>query len=365
MRIFKEAQNDFFASTVTFVLSHLTRSPFRSYHVGDMAAFVAERLIRSSGAYLSLMRRARLVNVKAWRTRFSYGLVDPTVHPANNHLVFTFAIDRPQPFLAEDDPRLLCRILSNYVRIYGTKENPIQYICVGLNSTECARFGITNTQARALRYLYMAAGVVFRSIFHRLSPLTDMDPTSFASAHEGMARIVVSQRPLNMVFQLPYEEWVWQKSVWKLCPNLIASRCLNPYSVGRYLEICDQVNIDYKDAAYDMVWDDPSDGDTVFSFVRRSLLSFIQAVNTQSMAEPDRTGLLMPCLLYSTIFERRLGMPLPADQLEAYRTMVSAFDERKEQLSELFTPYDLSVRRLMRGDASNASKLIKALDVFD
>jgi len=365
MRIFKEAQNDFFASTVTFVLSHLSRSPFRSYHVGDMAAFVAERLIQSSGAYLSLFRRARLVNIKAWRTRFSYGLIDPTTSPANNHLVFTFSIGRPDAFLDAKDPRLVCRILSNYVRVYGTQEDPVQFFSVGLNSVECARFGITNTQARALRYLYMAAGVVLRSIFHRHSPMTSIGSDVFASAHEGMARIVVSPRPLNMVFQLPYEEWVWQKSVWALCPNLISSRCINPYSVGRYLEFCDEVVIDYKNAAYDMVWDDGVDSPTVFSIVRSSLMNFIQAVNTQSMSEPDQTGLLMPSLLYSTIFERRLGVPRPADQLDAYRTMVGSFDERSQQLSDLFTPYDLSVRRLMRGDAANASKLIKALDVFD
>lgn len=359
MRVFNEAQGNFFASTASFVLPHLPRSPFRSYLVGDLATHVADHLLRSASAYLSLFRRMRLVNVKSWFTHFSYGLIDPEIAPAYKHLVFTFSIGYPQPL---DHVRVRKRILSNQVVIYGTDENPAMYVAVGLNSVDAAKFRITNMQTRSLKYLYMAAGVVLRSIF-RVHGRVDLDEDALASVHERLYRNVVSQRPLVNVFQLPYSEWAWQASVWRLCPNLVASRLINPWSVSRVLQVLDSTSIDYKNAAYDLIWDDDQSRDTVFSLVRTSLTRFISAVNTQDVSIPDQSGLLFPTLLYSLLFTGKVNYVDEAEQV--YPDMVRAFNEREVDLASLFEPFDLTVRRMMRGDAATVAKLVKALDIFD
>ena len=354
-RSFHEAQHDLFASTVSFALPHLSRSTFRSYKIGDLSTHVASRLLRTAGAFHSLMRRARLVNVKAWRNQFSYGRIDPTVHPATNQLVFTFAIGRPSVFPQADDVSLVKRALSNHVVVYGTRDNPVQYISVGINSVECAAFGITNFQPRSLRYLYMAAGVVFRSILARHTK-PDVSPGAFAERHENLFSLNVSQRPLNMVFNLPYEVWALHRSVWKICPNLISRNCINPWSAGYLSTLYRDLRVDFKDAGYDTIWED--EDATLFSHVKTSAMSFIQAINVGDYTDPDAQELIFPAILFASLHGLKPATGQEAEQV--YLQALLEFGGAREKFGDLFNPVDAVIRGIMRNDSHVVSKF-KAL----
>jgi hypothetical protein len=362
MVTYHEADNDFWASTASFALPYLSRSPFRNFRVGDFAIHVAEQLLRTASAYKSLLRRAQLVNVKCWRNGFSYGLVDPPVRPNVNHVVLTFSVGRPGVFPSQQD--LVKRTLSNRVVIYGTRKDPVLFISVGIDSMLVSEFDLTSLQARALKYLYMSAGVVLRSIFRR-NATSDMSQSAISDYHERLSRTVVLQSPLNRVFEIPYERWIWQKSVWKLCPNLLARRLLNPWSIASYLRFSKTVNIDYRDAGYELVWGDAHAQQSVFTAVRASLLSFIAAVNSQDTQRPGQQGLLAPGLLYSLIFVGKPGIPDDVSLSYVYSSMVTAFHERGSDLGKLFDPLALTVRSMMRGDPAVVDKLTLAIDVFD
>lgn len=359
--VFNRALGSFFATTVSFVIPYLRMSPFRGYKIGDASMLIAERLVRTCGAYLSLFRRLRLVNVKSWYTGFSYGTFDPKQSPAIRHLTFTFQISE----LGNADlyGPIRVRILSNRVIIWGTDSNPAQFVCVGFDSKDLTAFNISNLQTRSLKYLYMSCGVVLRSVFRRRGRV-DVDIDAFKSQHSRLASNVVSQKPLVNLFNLPYEMWAMQRSVWNMCPNLIAQRCLNPYSAPFILDFALNSSIDFRSSAYDLIWDDENEsGDTLFSLMRKSMLRFIAAVNDQDTSLPDQSGLLFPSLLYSILFEGDVGFSDNAS--EVYPNMVTSFNERELDLAELFEPYDLTLRRMMRGDAATVSRLVKAIDIFE
>lgn len=361
---YHRSPHTFFASNVSFVLPHLSKSPFRGYAIGNAAEQVASYLLRHCSAYLSLFGRLRLVNVKSWHTGFSYGEIPVgDKRPAINHLVFTFAIGRPRNGFVPAS-QLRERILSNRVSIYGDYVNGVQFISVGLNSQQCAQFHISNLQPRSLRYVYNTAGAVLRSVFRRAGRV-DLDPADIQDQHEHLIRSrPIDQMPVANVFQMHYERWILQRSIWMLCPNLIAGTMINPWSTSVALSYIDSPALDYKNAAFGMVWDDEDSNNshTLFSNLDRSMLYFISAVNSSNTRLPDQSGLLFPGLLASLILEGKVAVR--KDIKEIYGSMVSAFDERGEELSKLFEPYDLTLRRMMRGDPATVAKLVEALDIF-
>ncbi len=357
---FTEAQHDFFSSNVSFALPYLSKSPFRNYAVGDLSVEVASMLLRAGSAYRSLFGRMRLVNIGSTHTGFSYGVTKVDQTPGVHFLTLTFSIGRKDVPLTSD---LIRRPLTNNVVIYGDKTDGVQFVSVGISSVKVAEFGITNMQPRALRYLYMSAGVVLRSIFRRHSRV-DMDADAIEAYHKHLSRNVVGQLPLANAFQTPYERWTWQRSVWSLCPNLISFRCINPYSASRLLDILPSTSIDYRNAAYTMIWDesDSPNHTTLFDLIEKSMRRFISAVDTQDVSVPDQTGLLFPALLYSLVFRGQVGFAVEVETI--YPQLVSLFDERNQELNDLFSPSGLTVRRMLEGNADMVKKLSDAIDIF-
>lgn len=358
---YHNSKHTFFASNISFVLPHLSKSPFRGYRIGDAAEQVASYLLRHCSAYLSLFSRLRLVNVKSWHTGYSYGEIPVgSKRPAINHLVFTFAIGRPRNGFVEQRER----ILSNRVSIYGDHVNGVQFISIGLNSQQCTQFSISNLQPRSLRYVYNTAGAVLRSIFRRAGRV-DLDMADIQDQHEHLVRSMpVNQMPVANVFQTHYERWILQRSIWMLCPNLIAGSMVNPWSTSRALSYIDSPALDYKNAAFALVWDDESNSYpyTLFSNMRRSMSYFISAVNSSSTRLPDQTGLLFPGLIASLLLDGKVGVH--KDISKIYPNVILAFNERGEELSDLFEPFDLTLRRMMRGDPATVARLVDAIDIF-
>lgn len=357
MATYHKAQHDFFGSNASFALPYLAKSPFRDYAIGDLSVHVASELLRAGSAYLSLFRRMRLVNVKSEHSHFSYGTIDPQLHQFG-HLVFTFAFGRVTEFPSAE--RLVKRPLNNKVTIYGTQEDQLQFISVIVSSQIVGRNGVANLQQRSLKYLYMACGIVLRSIFRRFSRV-DLDQDAIQTYHAHMTRQTVGQMPLGNVFQIPYERWTWQRSVWRLCPNLIASRCLNPFSATRVLDVLPHADIDAKNAAVDLIWS--TSDNSLFDMVKRSLIRFLVAVDTQDVSVPDQTGLLFPALLYSLVFRGEVGYA--PEIITVYPDMVAAFNERDDKLTSLFQPYDVTVRRMLEGDSKIVQKFVEAIDIFE
>ena len=354
----------FFASNISFVLPHLTKSPFRGYAIGNAADRVANYLLRHCSAYLSLFGHLRLVNVKSWHTGFSYGEISVGAErPAINHLVFTFSIGRPRDGFVPDE-NLRERTLSNRVSVYGDSIRGVQFISVGLSSQDCSEFNISNLQPRSLRYVYNTAGAVLRSIFRRAGRV-DLDMPDLQDRHEHLVRSrPMAQMPVANVFQMHYERWVMQRSIWNLCPNLIAGSMVNPWSVSVALSFIDSPALDYRSAAFGMVWDDEDSKTphTLFSNLDRSMMYFISAVNSGNERLPDQSGLLFPGLLASLILEGKVGVH--KDISAIYGDMVTAYNERGGELVELFQPYGLTLRRMMRADRDTVARLVDALDIF-
>lgn len=355
---FTKAQHSFFGSNASFAPPYLAHSPFRGFALGDLGLHVATEIMRATAAYRSYLGRMRLVNIQSHHSGFSYGYVD-TRAPRFGFMVLTFAFGRIKTF--PDASRLVQRPINNRVCFYGTQEDQLQFLSVIVPATVVSKHHISNLQPRALKYMYMGLGVILRSIFRRFSVFA-LDEGSFENYHEKLTtQQSVGQLPLPNIFQTLYERWIWQRSIWMICPNVIARDTLNPYSVARVLDVLPLADIDRRNAAYDLVYADEEN--TVFDHVKKSMLRFIAAVQTQDRSIPDQSGLLFPALLYSLVFEGKVGFAREVTQI--YHDLIAAYDERQADLATLFAPHDTTVRNLLNGDEHTVSRLTEALDIFN
>lgn len=352
---YTRALHSFFGSNASFATRFLTLSPFRSFAIGDLALYVASEIMRATSAYRSYLGRMRLVNVQSHHTGFSYGYVN-TQAPRFGFLVLTFAFSRNRKW--PDADKLVQRPLNNRVCIYGEQHDQLQYLSVIVPANAVLGFGVTNMQPRALRYLYIALGVVLRSIFRRFSTVR-LDASEFERVHERMHEQPVGQIPLANVYQTLYERWIYQRSVWAIAPNLLPRAAINPYSAARALDVLPYIHLDNKNYGRSLIF---STKHSVADLVQTSMLRFINAVQTQDISMPDQTGLLFPALLYSLVFKGKVGFA--AEVTSIYPDMVKAYNEREGDLAQLFAPHDVTVTKLLWNDAHTVSRLTEAMDIF-
>ncbi len=345
---------NFHAAIITSILPDIVNTPYRSYKVADAAMLVYDVLMRQGAAYRSLFRRARLVNVKAWRNGFSYGAMDTTQSPAVNQLVFTFAIGRQPYFPPSNQPFFVQSAISNRMCVYGTKDNRTQFISVALNSVECAALEFVNLQPRALRYIYGAVGAVLRSTLYRTHH-EEFSRSYLADYHSTLYDYFSEELPLDKVLNAPYEQWPFFRSVWMRAPNLIATRAINPWTAAKALDVITPIRlrISYSDAAYDLVWGDGTNtSPTVASLVKSSILGLV-AEDATSSDTRSMSSLLAPGLIYKLGTTGKPGLPKDLDlAFDLVTTLMSG-----EDVAKLLSPLEPNIRKLMIGDSAMAMKI--------
>lgn len=358
---FYKAKYSLYETSAPYAQQYLSRSAFRNIRVGDLAHFLASEINASCQSFASAFERMRLVSVRSDFSGYEFGSYESGAR-GFNYLVFSFALGHRTTWLSP--PYLRVRSHNVFVSVHGNSVDSNQYVTIRMRQEDVLKYGVANMQPRALRYLFYAVGLVMRGMFRRKSRfLHGADDTH--RYHERMENQLHGAVPLTRVFDLHYERWIWQRTMWKHCPNLFASSLVNPTSTARILDVLSGVHIDRVDAAHALVFEEHKDNHThtsVFDLVQRSLVRFASAVNSQDYSTPDKMGLLFPALLYSLLFRGEVGYEHTIEKI--YPNMVMLFNERGYDLVELFEPFDDTVRLMLAGDSTTVERLTSAIDLF-
>lgn len=330
----------------------LFKPRYRMIQIGELYEALAKELMSATRVRTNVVDFT-LVNVCSPFYKISHGVSEAPEEfnwPRNPHLIFTFACsqDRDASTLGFSTRRL-----SNNVVQWSTKRGPNAFISIGFNSVQCSRLGMPRMNALDLRYIYNLIGMMTKALL--LRNYYGKDPEDLYSARDLTH---YNDRFKNMRFQdlvesVAYPFWVFSKSVWDKCPNVLASSHITPSSALYYfmylVNTLNVSNVDSFEAANDRLIE-------IEDKVKDSVMELVQRAKAKNSVQLTRSDLIAPCAISSALntgrpkMEFRKRVWLKDLELSA-SSVIESFDENS--LSVLL-PVEQIAKKLMKPKTDEA-----------
>lgn len=191
---------------------------YRRPDVGNLFSHLEPQLL-STPKVLSSDLWFTLVNVSCMHNQFSYGLCDTPpkeARPLSNTWLYTFAIT-PARYQATDKPAYTSLRGIN-MRAWGFEGT--QFLTLGTTHSDAGKYGLSYDAQTGIR-LYYLLGALSKKAITQARSVNDLDMER--------ARDTIYMKPLyNLMRNVPWRHWVYNRQVWRNAPHLLCTDHLTP-----------------------------------------------------------------------------------------------------------------------------------------
>lgn len=168
-----------------------------------------------------------LVNVTDILSGHSYGFCPNPIGvlKLGSDIAFTFAISPTADLDYSDAPPIYVRRVANDVVFWGYS-NPKDFVTITVDTSQIITRGIA---LKDLEYLYNIIGGASKNFaVHKAALKGFTQPQSVDLGAKFNA--VYNMHLAEMIFQVPFEDWVYNKQVWENCPEILMPEHINHFS---------------------------------------------------------------------------------------------------------------------------------------
>ncbi len=346
---------------------------FRQIDTASLVPLIWSRF--GSGSYSKVVMS--LANVCSPFSGYSTGYIGPPPKPCcplNSHLLFTFATRLDTTY---DPQHLEYQQVTGRSIFWGSGNTPRKFLTIAINSVEASDFNLMHVHKNEVEYLYRVLGIIFRSCFMHYtageiydlkngqSPVPDNSPYYYHDQYFNMA--------LSGIVRAPYWAWQFNKEIWKLAPNVIPYKNLNPLlALYYFLFLTKLVRPDKPsyDGLSRLTGTVTGASMGIADVLVKSLLSFTQYLNNPSDYQFEIVDLIAPNVLASLLYTGHSKITLNrSNYLENMKENTVALAEQLRgslvhgDLAQVFTPYTNVAQSILEEDSTLTNKLLNTAGV--